>query len=261
VPAAASAPTAAELLALQDTLYASRNPTRRWLHAERRAWIEGALRAAAAAARAAPPPRAPLRPAPLRALEVGPGSGVYLPLLVSIADEVVAVDVEDAFLARARELPGVRAVRDDVTASALPAGSFDVVLCSEMIEHVPDPRPALRGLRRLLAPGGTLVLSTPLRWSPLEVLGRVAFLPGVVDVVRAVYREPILPTGHVGLLSERSLRRELAAAGLRVRVAGKTGLYLPVVAELGGERGQRALARLASRGRLLWTQLYVCDAA
>jgi 2-polyprenyl-3-methyl-5-hydroxy-6-metoxy-1,4-benzoquinol methylase len=151
-------------------------------------------------------------------------------------------------------------VRDDVTDSALPAASFDVVLCSEVIEHLPDPAAALRGLRRLLAPGGALVLSTPLRWSPLEVLGRVAFRPGVVQVVRAVYREPILPTGHVSLLSERALRRALAEAGLRVEESAKTGLYLPVIAEAGGERGQRALERLSRLGRLLWTQLYVCRA-
>ena len=248
MPAAARPTPAAELLALQDTLYASRNPTRRWLHAARRAWIEDALRrAAASGARTA--------------IEVGPGSGVYLPLMVELFASVTATDVEEAFLARAREMDGVRALRDDVTRSALAEASFDVVLCSEVIEHVPDPAPALRGLRRLLAPGGTLILSTPLRWSPLELLGRVAFLPGIVQVVRLVYREPILPTGHVGLLSERALRRELAAAGLRVRRAAKTGLYLPLVAEAGGERGRRALERLSLRGRLLWTQLYECDAA
>jgi SAM-dependent methyltransferase len=248
VPAAARPTPAAELLALQDTLYASRNPTRRWLHAARREWIEGSLRRAAArGARTA--------------IEVGPGSGVYLPLMAELFGEVTATDVEEAFLARAREVDGVRAVLDDVTRSDLEAGSFDVVLCSEVIEHVPDPAPALRGLRRLLAPGGTLILSTPLRWSPLELLGRVAFLPGIVHVVRAVYREPILPTGHVGLLSERALRRELAAAGLVVRTAAKTGLYVPVIAEAGGARGQQALERLSRRGRLLWTQLYECHAA
>jgi hypothetical protein len=49
--------------------------------------------------------------------------------------------------------------------------------------------------------------------------------------------------------------------GLRVRESGRTGLYLPVVAEAGGASGQRLLERAARRGRLLWTQLYVCDAA
>jgi len=142
------------LLDLQDTLYASRNPTRRWLHGERRAWIEAALRRLAAqGARTA--------------VEVGPGSGVYLPLLCSLFGEVTASDVEDAFLDRARELaqtlPNLEVVRDDVTAPRL--GTFDVVLCSEVVEHVPDPAAALRGLRRLLAPGGTLVLSTPQRHS------------------------------------------------------------------------------------------------
>ena len=248
MPAAARPTPAAELLAVQDTLYASRNATRRWLHAARRAWIEDALRRLAAdGAR--------------RAIEVGPGSGVYLSLMVELFDEVTATDVEEAFLARARDVEGVRALTDDVTRSSLPEASFDVVLCSEVIEHVPDVPVALRGLRRLLAPGGTLVLSTPLRWSPLELLARVAFLPGMLQVVRAVYREPVRPTGHVSLRSERALLHDLDAAGLRVREAAKTGLYLPLVAEAGGGRGQRALERLSRRGRLLWTQLYLCDAA
>jgi 2-polyprenyl-3-methyl-5-hydroxy-6-metoxy-1,4-benzoquinol methylase len=243
--AAARAPSAAELVALQDTLYASRNPTRRWLHAERRTWIEGALR----------------RVVGRTALEVGPGSGVYLPLMRDLFGDVAAIDVEPAFLERARDIPGVRALHDDVTCSSLPPGSFDVVLCSEVIEHVPDAQAALRGLRRLLAPGGSLILTTPLRYSPLEILGRVAFLPGIVQMVRLVYREPILPTGHTSLLSRRALRRELAAAGLRVEEAAATGLYLPLIAEAGGGWGQRVLARLARHGRLLWTQLYVCRAA
>ena len=239
------------LLELQDTLYASRNPTRRWLHQERKAWIEtGLRRAAAGGARTA--------------VEVGPGSGVYLPLLCELCDEVVAADVEEAFLARARELaaerPNLRVVRDDVTAPAL--GTFDLVLCTEVLEHVPDPPAALCGLRRLLAPGGTLVLSTPQRHSTVEVAGRVAFRPGVLQLLRLVYREPVLPMGHVSLMTERSLRAALAEAGLTVVASAKTGLYLPLAAEAGGERARRAAERLARRIRgtrldaLLWTQLY-----
>jgi SAM-dependent methyltransferase len=240
------------LLELQDTLYASRNPTRRWLHQERRKWIEGALRRAAAGGASS-------------AAEIGPGSGVYLPLMCSLFGSVVAADVEEAFLARARELarsqPNLAVVRDDVTDSAL--GEFDVVLCTEVLEHVPDPLAALRGLRALLRPGGTLNVSTPQPRSTLEVAGRVAFKPGVVQVVRLVYREPILPTGHISLMSEAELRASFGLVGLEVVEAHKTGLYLPLVAEAGGERARRAAARLAERLRggrfdgLLWTQLYV----
>jgi SAM-dependent methyltransferase len=239
------------LLELQDTLYASRNPTRRWLHHERRRWIEAALRRAAGrGARSA--------------VEIGPGSGVYLPLLCELCAEVVAADVEEAFLGRARELaaerPNLRVVRDDVTAPAL--GRFDLVLCTEVLEHVADPLAALRGLRLLLAPGGTLVLSTPQRHSTLEVAGRIAFRPGVLQLLRLVYREPVLDMGHVSLMTERQLREAFRATGLTVVESAKTGLYLPLVAEAGGERARRTAERLARRIRgtrldgLLWTQLY-----
>ena len=242
----------AELLELQRTLYGSRNPTRRWLHRTRLASIEGAVRAAG-------PGR--------RALEVGPGSGVYLPLLAERFDEVVAADVEEEFLAEARRLaerhPNLAAVRDDITRSGLKPGSFDLVLCSEVIEHLPDSRPALAGLRRLLAPGGRLVLSTPQRHSPLELAGRVAFLPGVIRLVRAVYREPVLPTEHVNLLTPAQARAQIEEAGLRVLDSWATGVYLPLVAELGGRLALRVEQWLERRlpgtrlSPLLWTQYYV----
>ena len=245
----------AELLELQETLYSSRNPTRRWLHRARLASIEGTLRAVAEAGETR------------RALEVGPGSGVYLPLLCEHYDEVVASDVEEQFLAQARRLAeahaNLAAVDDDVTDSRLEAGSFDLVLCSEVIEHLPDSRPALAGIRRLLAPGGRLVLSTPQRHSPLELAGRVAFLPGFIHVARAAYREPVLPTGHVNLLTPREARAQLEQAGFRVLESWATGVYLPLVAELGGRLALRLEQWLERRlagtrlSPLLWTQYYV----
>jgi 2-polyprenyl-3-methyl-5-hydroxy-6-metoxy-1,4-benzoquinol methylase len=246
-----------ELLALQQTLYRSKNPTRRWLHCRRRDWIMAALRATPPAARG-------------RALEVGPGSGVYLPLLAELFAEVTASDVEQSFLVHAAGLaaehPNVRAVQDDVTASALPARHFDVVLCSEVIEHIGDSSAALREIHRILKPGGTLLLSTPLPASPLEVTSKVAYLPGVVRVVRAIYREPVLDPGHINLLPEAEVRRQLAAAGFRVERHDKSGFYLPLIAEFGGRPAQRLFEAVERRirggalGALLWTQYYIARA-
>ncbi|MGI8802054.1 MAG: class I SAM-dependent methyltransferase [Solirubrobacteraceae bacterium] len=243
------------LLSLQDTLYNSQNPTRRWLHVSRRESIHEALRGAAAAQ--------PLD----RVLEVGPGSGVYLPVLSELAGTVVASDIEPAFLDRARELAASRSnvevVLDDIVASDLPSASFDLVLCSEVIEHIPDPAAALASMHRILRPGGRLLLSTPHRFSPLELAGRVAFLPGVLQIVRRIYREPVLPTGHISLVSGAEMRRRLAAAGFAVERSWATGVYLPVVAELTGRAGLRLEQRLERRlaatrlAELLWTQYHL----
>jgi 2-polyprenyl-3-methyl-5-hydroxy-6-metoxy-1,4-benzoquinol methylase len=247
-----------ELLALQRTLYDSRNPTRRWLHRTRRDWICARLERLAAGDRRA-------------ALEVGPGSGVYVPLLARLFERVTVSDVHDAYLDAARLVaaghPNVTVVQDDVRRPALPAASFDVVLCTEVIEHVVESRAALAGMRRLLRPGGVLLLSTPQRFSPLEVCSKIAFLPGVITLVRLVYREPIIPTGHVNLLTAGEARRQIEDAGFAIRESHTSGLYLPVLAEAGGEPGRRLAAWLEDRirggplDRLLWTQYYVAVAA
>jgi 2-polyprenyl-3-methyl-5-hydroxy-6-metoxy-1,4-benzoquinol methylase len=250
--------TNAELLALQRALYESRNPTRRWLHCTRRDWIAARLTRLAADCRGA-------------ALEIGPGSGVYVPLLARLFDRVTVSDVHDAYLDAARVLaaahPNVTVVQDDIRRPALPRASFDVVLCTEVIEHVAESRAALAGMRRLLRPGGVLLLSTPQRYSPLEVCSKLAFLPVVIDLVRLVYREPILPTGHVNLMTAAEMRRQLAEAGFALRESHTSGLYLPVLAEAGGEPARRLAAWLERRIRggplqwLLWTQYYVAVAA
>jgi hypothetical protein len=110
------------------------------------------------------------------------------------------------------------------------------------------------------------VLSTPQRYSPLEIASRVAFLPGVIEVVRRIYREPILPTGHINLLTAAEAHRQLEAAGFEIVEFDQSGMYLPLIAELAGKAGlkfERWLEGKAAKGRLrqmLWTQYYVARA-
>jgi len=86
----------------------------------------------------------------LRVLDVGCGDRPYEQLLTGAA-EIVGFDV-----------PGNPHADLHGSIDALPVedASFDVVLCLQVLEHVPDPAAAVRELRRVVRPGGRVLLST-----------------------------------------------------------------------------------------------------
>jgi SAM-dependent methyltransferase len=88
---------------------------------------------------------------PVRILDVGCGVKPYYPLFADVASEYVGVDVVEN---PAAELLG--------PVEALPAedASFDVVLCTQVLEHADDPQQAVRELRRVTRPGGRALVST-----------------------------------------------------------------------------------------------------
>jgi len=249
--------TKSELLPLLETLYESSNPTRRWLHCSRRDWIVGKVRECA-------------RQRPGRAIEIGFGAGVYLPALAGGFTEVVASDLDQAHLDHARPIaakyPNIELIRDDIRDSKLPEKHFSLGLLSEVIEHIRDTERVLAGIHRLIEPGGVLVLSTPQRWSLMEMTAKVAFLPGVVQVVRRIYGEAVFDMEHINLMTAGETERQLSNAGFRIRERYKSGMYIPLVAEFGGERGRRfeEWVERRIRGRamdsMLWTQYYVAEA-
>ncbi|MFZ1425883.1 MAG: class I SAM-dependent methyltransferase, partial [Geminicoccaceae bacterium] len=74
--------------------------------------------------------------------------------------ELVGVDASPAMLARARaKLPQARFEQGDLTALPLPDASVDAALCALALVHLPDLRPALAELARVVRPGGRIVIS------------------------------------------------------------------------------------------------------
>jgi 2-polyprenyl-6-hydroxyphenyl methylase/3-demethylubiquinone-9 3-methyltransferase len=98
-----------------------------------------------------------------RVLDVGCGEGAFAAALAQAGASVVAVDVAEEPLARAREAHPELDLRliDGEGAWELPDAAFDVVWAGEVIEHVADTAAWLSEVRRVLVPGGTLLLSTP----------------------------------------------------------------------------------------------------
>jgi 2-polyprenyl-3-methyl-5-hydroxy-6-metoxy-1,4-benzoquinol methylase/uncharacterized protein YbaR (Trm112 family) len=97
-------------------------------------------------------------------VEVGCGTGQLTQFLATGDRLVVGADLTPASLriaaAEARRL-GVRRARfveTDLRAPGLRERAFDVVVCSGVLHHTPDPRASFRAIARLLRPGGIVVL-------------------------------------------------------------------------------------------------------
>jgi SAM-dependent methyltransferase len=85
-----------------------------------------------------------------RVLDVGCGPKPYFPFFEPFASEYVGVDIDNP----AAELEGAA---EDLP---VPDGSFDVVLCTQVLEHALDPALAVSELSRVVAPGGRVLAST-----------------------------------------------------------------------------------------------------
>lgn len=102
-----------------------------------------------------------------RVLDVGCGNARDMIKLVECGAQVVGVDISEGMVAGAKHeleahgIVGVDLQVGDATCLNFADDSFDKILCSEVIEHIPDAPKALREMCRILKPTGRLVLSTP----------------------------------------------------------------------------------------------------
>ncbi len=103
-------------------------------------------------------------PGDARIVEVGCGTGQMCLYLARADRIVVGVDVTRASLllgasaARRFELAQVQFVETDLRHPGLKAASFDVVYCSGVLHHTPNPRQSFAQLARLARPGGIIML-------------------------------------------------------------------------------------------------------
>lgn len=137
-----------------------------------------------------------------RVLDVGCGSKPYYPYFEPHASEYVGVDLDNP----SADLQG------PVEEIPVEDGSFDVVICTQVLEHAADPDRAVRELRRVTAPGGRVLASTH---------GVMAYHPAPVDYWRWT---------HAGL--ERLFERSGEWASVRVRPASGTASSVATILAL-----------------------------
>ncbi|MDD5308934.1 MAG: methyltransferase domain-containing protein [Deltaproteobacteria bacterium] len=151
-----------------------------------------------------------------RVLDLGSGEGYGSFTIAERADSVLGIDVDKAAIWHARGKYGKQranlAYRQG-SATALPCedGRFDLVVCFEMLEHTAEQAQMLNEIRRVLAPGGLLLISTPNRLAYSD-------LPGYKNEfhVRELYLDEfrdLLATrfAHVQVLGQRNVSANVIA--------------------------------------------------
>lgn len=234
----------------QSNLYTSTNPTRRWIHQQRRDWIKEKLHSTEFNYDSI--------------LEIGTGCGIYTSELTKLFMNVTTIDINSNFVNSIKiTTPAANALVADIQTWEC-SDRYDVALMSEVLEHVSSPTLALSNIYQKLKPGGYFILTTPNKYSTVELTARLLKVPFFATLARMIYGEPVDELGHISLRTKTQLVLEIKSIGFQIIDNKDISFYLPVVAEVGGNFGKTILEFLEKRliksiffRQLLWTQCYI----
>lgn len=132
-------------------------------------------------------------------LDAGCGTGLNLR---SLPEGSTGLDINPRNIAVIRtRLPRHEAVLGDIEAMPFADGTFQAVLCTEVLEHVPDPHRALAEIYRVLAIGGVVIGSVPAR----ALIWRLRFLSSTCPHSEPFHHE-YLPAEVASMLDGWTIR-------------------------------------------------------
>lgn len=153
-------------------------------------------------------------------LEVGCGDGSFTRELAEHSSRVTAVDISASQIERnALAHPKIKFVQHDVALTfPFENEAFDVIWCSEVLEHLFDPGFAVREMQRVLAPGGRLLVTVP-------------YHGAFKDVLIALFKwdEHFSPTNpHIRFFTRKTLSKLAASAGFEEIETTTCGMDRPL---------------------------------
>lgn len=134
-----------------------------------------------------------------RLLDVGFGSGIVLEVAKKLGWEVFGQEVSAPAVEKAK-INGFEVFQGELSNAGFPSDYFDVITCSEIIEHVASPQVLLNEVSRILRPGGMFWATTPsARGISFRLLGKAWSV--------------LSPPEHTQLYSNKGMSQMLGRAG------------------------------------------------
>ncbi|MEH6590846.1 MAG: methyltransferase domain-containing protein [Halioglobus sp.] len=154
----------------------------------------------------------------MRVVDVGCGVGQYSNFCARLGAQVTAVDIQaDKLASLSANLPesvtgSITGIVSNCDPIPLPDDCADLIICTEVLEHVPSPEDLCREMLRIVKPGGKLVISVPDDRSE-QLIKEVA--------APAYFQEP----NHIRIFSRESFTRLILESGLEIERTEATGAF------------------------------------
>jgi len=163
-------------------------------------------------------------------LDLGCGVGEYFKSFNLKDYLVVGCDVE--YLALQNRICNFNPVQGSTEMLPFRDKSFDLILFSEVLEHLSNPNKALDEIERISKHKGLLIISTPLKNAIYEKQIYVSIVVFIVYIAQKLCGRPIPQSEHISLHSFDELRQKLTKRNLTIKKEYFTGFCLPFSVEL-----------------------------
>jgi SAM-dependent methyltransferase len=153
------------------------------------------------------------RRAPRRVLELAAGTGVLARELLPVADAVTATDLNVAMVELGcDQVPGARWLRADAADLPFDDEQFDLVVCQFGVMFFPDKAAAFAEARRVLAPAGTVLMTT---WASLDAHAFQSALVAGLERAFPRHPPPFMASVPHGYSDVEVVAADVEAGGLR----------------------------------------------
>lgn len=183
----------------------------------------------------------------LNILEIGSGKGGITLALVSLGCQVTAIDINRKSveylkkLAIKKRLRNLDVSRDDGT-TFVNEKSYDIIIASEVFEHVRKPLTLIKNIVKRMKPGSYVIVTTPNGYGPWELKNRLNLYKKIVDklkksnFLRLLYnKSPYVETlgsGHCQYYTKRRLERMFLKHSLVMLNSANSDSFLTAISSL-----------------------------
>lgn len=158
-----------------------------------------------------------------KVLEVGCGRGFYLKTLIAVLPDldITGIDLNEKYLQVAKKFIAdgkIKLIRADATNLPFKDETFDRIIATEILEHIPDDLKAILEMCRVLKPDGIAMITVPNKnypflWDPLNWVAERIFnrhIPSNIWWLSGIWAD------HVRLYDEKELRDKVEKKGFKV---------------------------------------------